>query len=63
MVISAMRVKVTFQKREVTTDQYQNHTFSTNYDDHMAVIEQALADQAAIAEQGGQAEAGTDSSE
>ena len=47
----------------IDNDQYQNHTFSTNYDDHMAVIEQALADQAAIAEQGGQAEAGTDSSE
>jgi len=32
MVISAMRVKVTFQKREVTTDQYQNHTSAwTNY--------------------------------
>lgn len=47
----------------IDNDQYQNHTFSTNYDDHMAVIEQALADQAAIAEQAGQAEAGTDSSE
>lgn len=38
----------------IDNDQYQNHTFSETYEEHLQVIDQALADQAAIAEQSGE---------
>lgn len=38
----------------IDNDQYQNHTFSETYEEHLQVIDQALADQAAIAAQSGE---------